>query len=622
MGEAKARPGKRGAQAAILTLAAFLLYLPLGTWFQGDDFLAVTYAHDPAAVLHDFTGPQYSLTGHTLFWRPLITLSFGIESFLFGGNPLGYHLDNALVHALNALLLFLVLQKLLGRKWAFRAALLWAFHPAQALPVLWTVGRVDVHCVFWMLLSLLLLLRALEGRGKTAPALLSFAAALATKELALILPGPVFLAAWLRSREVSFLRKVRSALAAALPFLLLLLPYFALRRIFLGRFIGGYMAERTDLTALPFGLATWTARLLFPLGSDLGIRALGEAALYAAWAGGLAWLIRTFLFLGKKEKGEARGGTAFGILLFLGACLPVYAFLAQPEELKHLRYFYLPLAGLAVLASAAGWKAALLVLLLYLPVHFPLRSDFHRAMEYDRKVHLGLLHAASRLGKEKFLFVKEEPPPDTGVAVTLFLGLERMLLPPFGKGTPEILRWRPFLFPWQDPLAFQERETAFPLEPRVLVTTEGEVRLQPLSAPRLPLFRVSFQGPPALGRKELEPLALGSADYLLRPVPPGPGLYRVLWLTPLGYLACRIEAEEDGNLSLKKILLSPATRTGKGLPLFLQLALALDVSPSGRTYLLLEQVKAPGGPVLSRAAELLPLPFRPSAVSFLLLQKP
>ncbi len=619
----KTRPGKssRGAAAAAaLVLAAVLLYWPARTWFQGDDFLAVTYAHRLSHVLHDFAGPQYGLTGHTLFWRPLVTLSFWVEGFLFGGNPLGYHLDNALVHGLNTLLLFLILGKFLGRSWALAAAALWAFHPAQALPVLWTVGRVDVHCVFWMFLSLLLFLRALEGRGGTAWALAAFAAALATKELALVLPALAFGAAWFAGKETSLPGKARFAFRASLPFFLLLFPYFAARRLFLGRFIGGYMAEQARLAALPGGLAQWTARLLFPAGSVLGARVLGGLASLTAWAGFFAWAASLLLFLRRRGREDRARGTALGLGLFLAGCIPVYAFLAQPGEIKHIRYFYLPLAGLAVLASAGGWRGTLLVLVLYLPAHIPVRSDFRRAFTYDRKVHLGLLRAASRLEGKGPLFVKDTPP-DTGIAVTLFLGLERMLQPPFGPGKPEILRWRPFLFPWQDPLAFTKEETLYPLEPLALVDSRGQVRLAGYHPPPLPEFRAGFRGSLPLGARELASLAMGASDQALLLSPAVPGLYRVLWLTPLGYLACRLPSGGKGTLPLRKILLSPATRSGRGTALFLDLALALDVSPSLETYLLLERIDAPGGRVLSRASRLLEIPFHPSAIPFLLLQK-
>ncbi len=617
----KTRPGSPFPAAAfLLAFSAVLLYWPAGTWFQGDDFLAVTYAHHIHNVLHDFTGPQYGLTGHTLFWRPLVTLSFAVESFLFGGNPFGYHLDNALVHGLNVLLLFFLLRKILGRRWALGAALLWAFHPAQALPVLWTVGRVDLHCVFWMFLSLLLFQRALEGRGGTAWALAAFAAALAVKELALVLPGPALGLAFLSGKERALSSRLLSALKKSLPFFLLLLPYFAARKLFLGHFVGGYMAERLDASALPGGLALWTARLLFPAGSVLGERAMGGIAPYLAWAGFLAWGGLTSFFLRRNRGPGTLPGLAAGAGLFLAGCVPVYVFLAQPGEIKHIRYFYLPLAGLAVLASAGGWKGTLLVLALYLPVHLPVRSDFHKAMTYDRKVHLGLLRAASRLPAGRPLLVKDDPP-DTGIAVTLFLGLERMLLPPFGPGRPVLLRWRPFLFPFQHPLSFSLEEVRFPFGPLVHVDAGGGVRVERPSPPPLPQFQVRFQGPLPLGAKELYPLAMGGADYRVLPSPPVPGLYRALWLTPLGYLACRVPSRGNGALSLRRLLLAPATPSGKGTPLVFQLALALDVSPSPETYLLLERVDRPCGRVLSRASRLLEIPFAPSAVPFLLLQK-
>ena len=48
-------------------------------------------------------------TGHASNWHPLTWLSLMLDAQLFGPGPAGPHLTNVLLHAANAVLLFLLL---------------------------------------------------------------------------------------------------------------------------------------------------------------------------------------------------------------------------------------------------------------------------------------------------------------------------------------------------------------------------------------------------------------------------------------------------------------------------------------------------------------------------------
>ena len=63
-------------------------------------------------------------------YTPLVELSYMLEHRLFGLSPWIYHLDNALLHALNVLLIFFFARRLAGKEsWAWLAAMLFAVHP-------------------------------------------------------------------------------------------------------------------------------------------------------------------------------------------------------------------------------------------------------------------------------------------------------------------------------------------------------------------------------------------------------------------------------------------------------------------------------------------------------------
>ena len=90
---------------------------------------------------------------HECLWQPLTWLSFMVDREVFGLRPGGFHFTNVLLHALTAVLLFLVLRQMTGRLWpsAFVAAV-FAVHPLRAESVAWVTERKDVLSgVFFML---------------------------------------------------------------------------------------------------------------------------------------------------------------------------------------------------------------------------------------------------------------------------------------------------------------------------------------------------------------------------------------------------------------------------------------------------------------------------------------
>lgn len=90
---------------------------------------------------------------HSSNWHPLTWLSHMLDCQLYGLNPGGHHLTNILLHAATAILLFLVLRQMTGFTWrcAFVAAL-FAVHPLRVESVAWIAERKDVLSgLFFML---------------------------------------------------------------------------------------------------------------------------------------------------------------------------------------------------------------------------------------------------------------------------------------------------------------------------------------------------------------------------------------------------------------------------------------------------------------------------------------
>src|SRR5437016_12390578 len=88
-------------------------------------------------------------------WHPLTWLSHALDCQLFRLNPDGHHYVNLLLHAVNAMLLFLILQRATGFTWrSFAVAALFALHPINVESVAWASERKNVLSMLFFLLAL------------------------------------------------------------------------------------------------------------------------------------------------------------------------------------------------------------------------------------------------------------------------------------------------------------------------------------------------------------------------------------------------------------------------------------------------------------------------------------
>ena len=143
--------------AGLIFLATMIVYIPAmrGGYIWDDDHYITENTTlrtsdglrriwlEPRAL------PQYYPLVHTTFW---------LEYHLWHVHPLGYHLVNVLLHALNAILLLLLLSHL-RVPGAWLAALLFALHPVQVESVAWITERKNVLSAFFYLASFLAYLR-------------------------------------------------------------------------------------------------------------------------------------------------------------------------------------------------------------------------------------------------------------------------------------------------------------------------------------------------------------------------------------------------------------------------------------------------------------------------------
>ncbi len=144
-------------------------------------------------------------TGYAANWHPLTWLSHMVDCQIFGARAGGHHTTSLMLHALNSVLLFLVLRRMTGAFWRCAAvAAFFAWHPLQVESVAWIADRKEVLSGFFWMLSLCAYLRYAENSTAQIPnsrifyglALLFFALGLMSKPMLVTLPCILLLIDW------------------------------------------------------------------------------------------------------------------------------------------------------------------------------------------------------------------------------------------------------------------------------------------------------------------------------------------------------------------------------------------------------------------------------------------
>jgi len=194
-----------------LMVATFCIYSQVQDheFINYDDY---QYIKDNWNIKSGFSSESISWAFTTFYaynWFPITWLSHIFDYQLYGLNPKGHHLTNLLFHIANALILFMVLLRMTGKLWrcAFIAAM-FAFHPLNVESVAWVAERKNVlSTLFWLL---------------TMWTYIHYAEKPTIKKYGLVL---LFFALGLMSKPMLI----------TLPFVLLLLDYWPLRRLKLGQ---------------------------------------------------------------------------------------------------------------------------------------------------------------------------------------------------------------------------------------------------------------------------------------------------------------------------------------------------------------------------------------------------
>jgi protein O-mannosyl-transferase len=139
-----------------LILLTVLVYWPVGNnaFINFDDNHYITENTHVRSGLSWDTVKWAFTTFDAANWHPLAWLSHALDYQLFGLNPAGHHFISVLLHGLNVMLLFLVLQSLTRFTWrSLIVAALFAVHPLNVESVAWAAERKTLLSMMFFLLA-------------------------------------------------------------------------------------------------------------------------------------------------------------------------------------------------------------------------------------------------------------------------------------------------------------------------------------------------------------------------------------------------------------------------------------------------------------------------------------
>jgi len=192
-----AEPGDSIRAALLLFVLTIVIYSNSlgGEFVYDDEYFIVKNIHvrNLENIPSFFVNPSAAADAELAqdVYRPLTTISYAFDYHLWGLNTFWYHLENVLLHALNAVLLFILLQLILENGLvALLASLLFACHPVQTEAVAWISGRSSVLFMFFYLASFICYALFMKKRKKMylVLSLALFLKSLFSKEMAVSLP--------------------------------------------------------------------------------------------------------------------------------------------------------------------------------------------------------------------------------------------------------------------------------------------------------------------------------------------------------------------------------------------------------------------------------------------------
>ncbi|MGB2630759.1 MAG: hypothetical protein WBD17_05990, partial [Candidatus Omnitrophota bacterium] len=313
-----------------------------------------------------------SLYGNVNYYRPIQTVSYMIDYYLWGDWPPGFHLTNIFSHIVCVLLVYFFIGMLFKNKsLSFITAVLFAVHPVHTSVVSYIAGRADAMLCIFMLLCFIFYTRYrfyLKGKSRYAFSLLFFALSLATKEFAMMIPLVIVLFDRYAWRWTSLNRQER-ARPGYLPFFIILTIYIFFRINWMSFFVEGAMPPfplKDRLITVPYLIVQYMRLILLPNDLHIGREPwVAQSILNAKVAFSAVFLIMISYVVYRGRKNAP--AIYFGMWWFLLMIIPSLNITAASYYTFAENWLYIPSIGLFLVVAAIAEKVYVKLSLSSLP---------------------------------------------------------------------------------------------------------------------------------------------------------------------------------------------------------------------------------------------------------------
>ncbi|HZQ47531.1 MAG TPA: hypothetical protein VFC07_10995, partial [Verrucomicrobiae bacterium] len=350
---------------AVLALITVAVYWPV-TRFAFINYDDTDYVIYNAAIQKGVTtaGVEWALkTGYASNWHPLTWISHMVDCGLYGLKPGGHHLTNLLFHTANVVLLFLILGQFTGAMWrSALVAALFAWHPLHVESVAWVSERKDVLSTFFWLLTMAAYgayakASKVQGPGSKVGyclALLAFALGLLSKPMVVTLPFVLLLLDYWPLKRIAELNKDNLA-----RLVLEKIPFFILAML---ECVVTFWAQKSGdavvkSAALPFSARVANALVSYVRYLWKTIWPENLAAPYpfshnwTFWTAAGAGLFLVIISAVVLWRIRAQPYLAVGWFWFLGTLVPVIGLVQVGIQSMADRYTYVPLIGIFIMLA-------------------------------------------------------------------------------------------------------------------------------------------------------------------------------------------------------------------------------------------------------------------------------
>ncbi len=352
----------------LIAITAIIYGQVAGYDFVGFDDPVFTTENDFVRNGFTWEGVKAVLTNPDYYCMQLSLLSHMLDCEIFGLAPGKHHLTNVLFHIANVILLFILLKKISGNLWpSTLAAFLFAVHPLNVESVAWIAERRNVLCTFFWFLTTLAYLRFV--RYRTIPnylvVILLFVLGLMSKAMLVTLPFTLLLLDFWPLRRIGRNDvSIRSAVMEKLPLLILSVAASGLTMLAVQNTGGAPgIGGLASIASLPLGFRITNAVVAYCAYLLKTIWPFGLSLNYPIQRSLSAWqIVPAFITLGAISvtaffNRNKRPWLIVGWLWYLGTLVPVIGIIQLGHQSMADRYVYVPLVGIFVMVSwtIADW---------------------------------------------------------------------------------------------------------------------------------------------------------------------------------------------------------------------------------------------------------------------------